>query len=81
MDKVIAFSYNKDKKAPHLISKGKGDIARRILKIAEENNISIISDSDLCNSLFDLNQGDFIPEEYYLVFSEILAFVYSLRKE
>ncbi len=80
MEKAAAFSYNIDKRAPRLISKGQGVVADKILKIAEENNITIISDSNLCEAVFELTTGDFIPEEYYMVFSEIFAFVYSLRK-
>ncbi len=67
--------------APKILAKGKGDIAEKILKKAEENNIPIQTDKDLVKTLLALEIGQEIPVDLYQVVAEILAFIYSLEEE
>ena len=79
---AVSLRYEAHKeKAPRLTSKGKGDIAERIIAIAREHNIPIKNDPDLVQVLYQLDLESEIPESLYTVIAEIFAFVYSLNRE
>jgi flagellar biosynthetic protein FlhB len=66
--------------SPMLIAKGTELIAKKIIKIAVENNIPVIDNAPVARALFrmvDLNQ--LIPPELYKAVAEILLFVYNLK--
>ncbi len=75
---ALGYDLEKDS-APKILAKGKGDIAEKILKKAEEKNIPIQTDKDLVKTLLALEIGQEIPVELYEVVAEILAFIYSLE--
>jgi flagellar biosynthesis protein len=66
--------------APKMTASGRGTIAERIIRIAEENGIPIKNDPDLIQVLSKLKVGTEIPVELYRAIAEILAFVYSLNE-
>jgi len=76
---ALGYDLEKDS-APKILAKGKGDIAEKILKKAEEKNIPIQTDKDLVKTLLALEIGQEIPVELYEVVAEILAFIYSLEE-
>ncbi len=78
MEKAVAIKYTPNVPAPFIIAKGKGTIAKIIKKIAEENGIHIMSMPDLADSLIEIDEGSFIPEEYYKIIAEILVFIQHL---
>ena len=66
--------------SPMLIAKGTELIAKKIIKIAEENGIPIIDNPPVARALFrmvELNQ--LIPPDLYKAVAEILLFVYNLK--
>jgi len=75
---ALGYDLEKDS-APKILAKGKGDIAEKILKKAEEKNIPIQTDKDLVKTLLALEIGQEIPVELYEVVAEILAFISSLE--
>ncbi len=76
--KAIALKYEKGKdNAPKVVGKGQGEVAKRIIEIAEENGIYIKEDPELVEILSTLDLYEEIPEELYKVVAEILAFVYK----
>lgn len=75
MKKAVALRYEKGLAAPVVTAKGEGFSAERIVSIASENNIAVVKDEKLSESLFTLNVGDYITEEYYEIVAEILAFI------
>ena len=80
--KVVALKYDKDKSAaPVVVAKGKGYLAERILKVAEENEVPSKEDKDLINYLMSLDLHEEIPPELYKVVSEILTFVYKANED
>ena len=79
VDKAVVIRYLKSLPAPYIVCKGKKKLAERIIKIAEENDVEIIREDQLSERLYQLDQGDFIPEELYEVTAEILSFVYNLQ--
>ncbi|MBT3275740.1 MAG: flagellar biosynthesis protein FlhB [Spirochaetales bacterium] len=78
-DTAIALKYNPELPAPFLVAKGKGELALKLLRIAEEHNIEIVAQPDLSNALFEFEAGSFIPEEMYEIIAELLAYVYKVR--
>lgn len=66
---------------PELVAKGSGEVAERILQLAQEHGVPIHHDPDLVRVLAYLDVGDHIPPEVYRVVAEILAFVYKANSE
>ena len=65
--------------APKVTAKGSGDLADKILEIAEQNDIPLHEDIELVKFLasFDLNEE--IPPILYRVVAEVIAFAYMVR--
>lgn len=75
---AVALGYNQEKdNAPIVLAKGQGDIADKIISIAEENGIEIKQDADLLQILkaVDINQE--IPIEAFTAVAEILSYIYQ----
>lgn len=72
---AVALAYHPDEPAPRIIASGKGYLADKIIKKADENKIPIHKEDQLAGTLSRLEVGDFIPPELYEVVSEILLFV------
>lgn len=66
--------------APTILALGKGDIAKRILNKAKENNVPLFEDENLACVLNQMKIGDEIPPELYEVVASILVFVGDLDK-
>ena len=82
VNQAAALKYNfKKDDAPKIIASGKGDIAKKILEKAEEENIQIEKDQDLVEILVQMEIGEKIPPELYEVVAEILSFIYNLEEK
>lgn len=77
---AVALGYNPDDAAPKIIASGKGYLAEKILKKADQNHIPVHKDEQLAATLSKLNLGDYIPPELYDVVSEILIFVDNMDR-
>ena len=74
--KAVALKYTpEESEAPIVLAKGKGDIAKEIIRIAVENNIPIVEDEALVNALIKLDLYEEIPPELYEAVAEILIYV------
>ncbi len=78
MKKAVAVKYSKELPAPFVVARGKGELAKKLLEIAKANNIEIIENRDLAESLITLDIDDFIPEEFYEIMAQIIIFVKAL---
>lgn len=77
-DYAVALGYDMQKNnAPIVLAKGQGDIAARIIALAEENGIEIRQDADLLQILkaVDINQE--IPIEAFAAVAEIISYIYQ----
>jgi flagellar biosynthesis protein len=68
-------------RAPKVTAKGQGWLAEKIITMAQEQNIPIKKDKDLMELLEKIDVGQEIPEEFYKIVAELLAWVYDLNKE
>ena len=78
---AVALQYLEGDKAPRVIASGVGELARRILQLAEDNNIPVTRDDSLVEILTKLNVGVQIPPETYRAVAEILAFLYRTDED
>lgn len=81
MEKAAAVRYIEGLPAPFLVAKGRGELAGKIRKIAEEHNVIIHHDADLADEMYRLDPGDWIPEELFETVAQLLAFVYNAQRE
>jgi type III secretion protein U len=77
---AVAIQYKADTEpAPRIVTMGKGLVADRIIRVAQEFNIPIMRNVDLAHALFEKGEiGDYIPEETYQAASEVLKFLDAL---
>lgn len=79
--KAVALDYEIEiDNAPKVVAKGKGDIAKNIIKVAQDNDIPIKKDEDLVELLSAIDIDKEIPPSMYKAVSEIFAFIYDLTK-
>jgi flagellar biosynthesis protein len=77
--RAVALTYEQEKhEAPVLSAKGEGEIAEKIIRLAEENHIPIQEDPSLVSLLAQLNLNETIPPDLYEVVAEVFAFIYRL---
>ncbi len=79
--RAVALRYEQHQdNAPKIVAKGAGDVAEAIIAAANDNQVPVLSNDGLVNSLIGLELDSVIPEELYQVVAEILAYVYRNRK-
>lgn len=82
VDRAVAVQYDKEKmRAPAVVAKGEGYIARKIVERAMEAEVPIVEDAALVSALLSLELGEEIPAELYEVVARVLAWVYRLDQD
>jgi flagellar biosynthesis protein FlhB len=78
---AIRYAPGKDS-APTVVAKGADLLALRIKAIAKKHEVPTVENRPLARSLFaTVEIGKSIPPELYQAVAEVLAFVYSLRRQ
>ena len=80
---AIALSYKPEENmtAPKIVAKGADKIALKIKEIAIKHGIPIIENRTLAQNLYKLDLGQEVPPKFYQAVAEILAYVYSLKRQ
>ncbi len=65
--------------APRVTAKGRGDIAERIIMLAQEHGVPMREDKALVELLSSIELGREIPTLLYVAVAEVIAFAYALR--
>jgi flagellar biosynthesis protein len=82
ISRSIALGYDPGRdRAPKVVAKGLGPVADAILAIARKHGVHIHEDAALARSLYVLELGQEIPEEFYIAIAEVLAFIYRLDRK
>ncbi len=82
LKKAVALKYDKKRdSAPKVKASGKGEIAKRIIKIAQENGLPIKKDEDLVELLSKVELDREIPQNLYKAVAEVFSFVYKMTKK
>ncbi len=72
-NKAVALRYNSDTdQAPVIIASGYGEVANKIINIAEQNGIPVYRDDSAASLMCMLDVGSTIPQELY----EVIAAIY-----
>jgi flagellar biosynthesis protein len=71
---AIALQYDKPQ-APRVTAVGRGEVARRIVEIAEANKVPIQQNAGLAIALSQVKLDDEIPENLYRAVAEVLGFI------
>jgi flagellar biosynthetic protein FlhB len=79
---AVALEYRPGMDGPMVSATGEDDLALRIRRIAEENDVPVVENKPLARELYaEAKVGDIIPEAYYRVVADILAHVYRLNED
>lgn len=80
-DYAVALKYDQNQNnAPIVTAKGQGEIANKIIALAQENNIEIRQDADLLQILKTVNINEEIPIEAFAAVAEIISYIYNQNK-
>jgi len=75
---AVALGYDPEAPtAPKVLASGLGEVAKKILELARENDIHIHQDDNLAQLLAQIPVGSEIPEEAYQMVAELLSFLYQ----
>ena len=72
---AVALKYPKGAEVPFITAKGKGELAKKIIEVAKENDVHIEEDQALVNLLSVEEVNAAVPEEAYSALAAIFAFV------
>lgn len=70
-----------ESEAPQVVATGRGQLADRIIALAEAHDIPLVNDPALAQTLAKLELNTDIPPNLYLAVAQILAYVYRLDQE
>lgn len=71
---AVALKYNPDLNyAPVVVASGLGELAKKIVNIADENGVPIYRDDSTAALLVMLNSGEHIPPALYQIVAAIYA--------
>ncbi|WP_110648274.1 EscU/YscU/HrcU family type III secretion system export apparatus switch protein [Salinicola peritrichatus] len=74
--RAVALAYNGEQSgAPHVVAKGYGDIAERIIEAANEAGIFVHDAPELVALLMQVDLDQRIPESLYQVIAELLVWI------
>lgn len=80
--KAVALGYKYgESAAPVVLASGKGEIAKKIIELAEQYEVPFYKDSGLVDSLVELRLNEEIPIELYQAIAHVLAFVYAMDQK
>jgi flagellar biosynthetic protein FlhB len=80
---AVALEYKPEAMAaPVVVAKGMNLIAERIIEIAKENKVALVSNPPLARALHERGELDQpIPVEQYQAVAEVISFVFKLRQK
>lgn len=78
---AVALKYEEDMDAPLVVAKGTGYVALKIKEKAKEENIPMVENKAIAQTLYkNVEIDDIIPMELYQAVAEIIASIYKLRR-
>lgn len=80
MSLAVALKYEKPR-APRVTAIGHGEVARRIVEIAQEASVPISENPSLAQALSRLEIEQEIPETLYRAVAEVLAYILRVAGE
>jgi len=79
---AVALGYDPEQhNAPHVLAKGQGQIAEKIIQIAIDEGIEIRKDEDLIQILKAVDIDSEIPVEAFAAVAEIISYIYQANNK
>ncbi|ERP31357.1 EscU/YscU/HrcU family type III secretion system export apparatus switch protein [Chitinivibrio alkaliphilus] len=79
--KAAAIQYTDEMEAPRLVARGDAEVAERIIARAQEAGVPVYKAPLVAEALGSLALQEEIPVELYQAVAEVLAYVYTVKKE
>lgn len=76
---VIRYDDSQDA-VPTVVAHGSGQVAKKIIELAKQNNIQMQEDESLVSTLLNIDLGESIPPQLYAVMAEILILLEELNE-
>lgn len=73
--RAVALAYHEGDDAPHVVAKGYGELAERIMAEARRQGIHVHDAPELVSLLMGLDLDERIPAQLYQVIAELLLWV------
>lgn len=81
-DKAVALKYDTEKEnAPVVVASGYGEVAKKIIDVAEKNGIPVFRDDSVASLMCMLKVGSSIPPELYEAVSTVYVSLLKSSKE
>ena len=77
---AIKYAFGKQGEVPKVVASGRGLQAKKIVELAQENDVPLKENKALAESLAKVPVGVDIPDDLWGAMAEILAQVYQLDK-
>lgn len=77
----VALRYDSRLPAPLVVARGRGELADRLRRLAEQHGVPVVESEALAESLYVVEPGQFIPEAFYQAVAEVLGFVWRNSSE
>lgn len=78
---AVALKYDQTRPgAPRVVAKGQGELAKRIVQLAQENGVTIDTSPALAEALSGVELDREIPEELFEAVAQVIAFVLKMQK-
>jgi flagellar biosynthesis protein len=79
-ESAVALSYADKTKAPVVVAKGYGVVAKSIMREAREHGLYVHQSADLVKLLMQVDLDSHIPPQLYLAVAEVMAWIYRLEE-
>ncbi len=76
--KAAAVKYDPSLPAPFVLATGRGELADKLVALAQDAGIPAVEHAELAEMLVTLDPGTFIPEELYQLVAELLVFIHTV---
>lgn len=80
-DRAIALQYQDVDQIPRVLASGAGELARQIVRLAEQHGVALHQNSALAELLSKLPAGAVISPDTYRLVAEIICFLYYTDQE
>jgi len=80
--KAAALGYDPGgEEPPRVLARGQGEVARRIIELAQKHDVPIYKDAELAERLLQIDVNQLIPAELFQAVAYVLWFVHRMDKE
>lgn len=76
--RAVAIQYTQVDELPKVVASGAGEIARKIIELAEKNEVPVMQDGALSEMLSNLSSGEAISPESFELVAEVICFLYEM---